>query len=253
MRALAAARAASEAKSARPKRETEQKTTDPVTGAQRAIVVLLGVILLGAAMGLSYFAGLASPLSSACAVIGAVALSAVLPVGSSRPLVARGIVAAVFALAVVFGEPTGYAAKLGRKFKLNSGSPQSRVAAFSALRSRGLVEFTGVDLSGADMSGMNLAFLVFQRSKFVGTKLQRARLSEARLLDTDVSSADFSGADLAGVDMASTVGWERAKCDARTRMPADWRCANGSPASERAMGADAVGSSGPPPAGSAGP
>ena len=211
---------------------------DAVTPMQRGLIGLGGAALLAAGLGMSYVTGFDSLAANGLTVVGLVGLSVLLPVLASRPLVSRGILAMLCAVAGMLLAPTSYLAKAGRLNKLSSGNPQTRVAALTAFKERGFSEFVGVDLSDADLSNMDLANLVLDQGKFAGARFQRTRLQDTSFVGSDLTHADFSGADLRGVDVASATGWQSAKCDPTTRMPAAWRCSNGAPVSTHAVGAD---------------
>jgi hypothetical protein len=171
-------------------------------------------------------------------VVGLVGLSVLLPGLASSPLVSRGFLAMVCAVAGMLLGPTGSAARAGRAAKLTSGPPARRAAALGAYKARGFSEFLAADLSDADLGNMNLAFLVFDRGRFVGTRFHKTRLEETSFVGADLTRADFSGADLRGINIGSATGWDSAKCDAATRPPREWRCVKGAFVSVRAIGAE---------------
>ncbi len=203
---------------------------DPLAGTRAPAVGALGLVAVAGACGLAYRAGEVGKPILALGILGAVLGSALLP-GTSRPYFARAIWAAVCVALLWFGEPLEWAAGEGRKARFLHGSPTERATAVVGLARHGRKDFRSLDLNGIDFGGKNLGGLDFSGTNLSSARFVNTDLAGAKLMDADVSHADFGGANLEGTDVGSTVGWRDALCDADTRMPTGWSCADGKPKS----------------------
>lgn len=204
----------------------------------RALTVLwaAGIALFVAALLAAYLVGRPSVVFTALAALGALGASLIVPAFGPRPLVSRGLAAVLFVAAVLWYGPTTSAAVAGRRAQLQDGSSEERAAALSAMKERGVADFSGLDFSGVDFSGQDLSFLIFDGASFQGAKLVGTRLEGCSFADADLSRADLSGADLSGVDVTNVIGWDQVRCDGDTVLPARWLCVNGLPQPEAVGG-----------------
>lgn len=229
-RAAPAARPTNAVVARKPEAPTEVAgAEDDATQRRLQLVWLFGIVLLVAAVAISYFTATQSIAATAAAALGAGAVSFVVPPILSRALVSRALVAGFVVIVTMWFEPADAAALAGRRAKLTSGSPQERAQSLLEMKQRGVVEFSDLDFSGVDFSGKDLRSLVFDRTSFKGATLHDTRLADCSLQDADVSHADVSGADLRGIDVTNLVGWDKVRCDAETQLPTSWVCENGLP------------------------
>jgi len=128
-------------------------------------------------------------------------------------------------------EPAMWAGNQGCRVQLARGTAAQRGARLAALRSRGRIDFTRLDLKNIDLRGRTLRGLDFTGSDLSKAMLEGADLSRAVLADATLSGADFRRAKLEHVDVTTTQGWRDARCDDLSTMPEGWRCVDGGPVS----------------------
>ncbi|MBW2523030.1 MAG: pentapeptide repeat-containing protein [Deltaproteobacteria bacterium] len=213
---------------------TKPDVDEPIA---RAILILwiAGAVIIGLTLGAAYLLGRPSLALSAGVLLGALLLSLVVPALGERPMIGRVLFAAVFILTAVWLDPSTAVALAGRRGQLTRGDPLERAQTLAEMKSRGVVDFAGIDFRHVDLSGRDLAFLIFDGADFRDAKLVGSRLEGCSFVDADLSRADLSGANLNGVITTGILGWNQVRCDDETRLPEGWSCVGGLPRAD-AMG-----------------
>ena len=214
-------------------RAPDLETEDIMTPQQARLGGTLGALLVAGSLVFAYVTALPSAITTAGVVLGAVGLSLALPVMGSGALLSRLIGALVLAGGVWFVDPVPLVAEVGRRAKLNRGSPEQRAARVQALARRGFHDFRNMDFSGVDFGGLELKAVRFDSCTLRGVSFVGAVLAGSIFSDADVAGADFSGADLSGANLISARGWVDARCDGKTVMPEGWVCSDSKPEAEQ--------------------
>ncbi|HHH11613.1 MAG TPA: hypothetical protein ENK23_06010, partial [Sorangium sp.] len=130
------------------------------------------------------------------------------------------------------------------------GSQQQRVAALTALLTRGVRDFPGLEMSGVDLTDIDFSEADLSGAKLNGTNLSGAMLTEADLRGASVVGARIDGADTSESTIVEAQGWTSVHCDGESSMPFGWYCLDGAPANDTTMDktpADNAPADNPPP------
>lgn len=194
------------------------------------IFAVLGLALIVGTTVAAYFTGLEHHGLFAGSVIGSILLGLAPPGFGKNRLLSRALNVALALTAVWLGDPATYAAKRTPRFEgLKSANLEERLAKLRELRSEGEDTFFSINLDGADLSKMDFTNATLDSSTMRGANCRDADFSNASLLNVDVTNANFVGAELDGINPSFLIGWEQAKCDSSTTMPATWECRDGFP------------------------
>lgn len=196
----------------------------------RAVLLVLGLLSLGAAFAITYIRGDAEWVRIAlCGAAGLVGFALFNP-GMEGEQRLRTLFAIFLASAMWASDAPAYVDRLANRAGLKALDPSIRVESLkSQIEKHGETRFKGVDLTGADLKDQ--VFLVADMENAI---LERADLSGATFLGVSLKGARFRGAILHGTmftksNVEGAVGLEEAECDELTQFPAGWRCVDGAP------------------------
>ena len=205
-----------------------------VTGADLRSVVarrapfvgLTGLLAVGVALGGACLPGGSNPslrdVFGVLLVLGSAAAVWFLPSTSHAPAAVRIALAGLCAALVGVVNPLAHVYGASAQHRLHGGEGERRAAIDEIVR-------LGRDFRGVSLAGVNLSGLDLTGADLRGVDLARADLSHTRLWGAEISGASFEGARLEGAHMDRTslalARIEGATCDARTLLPAGWRCA----------------------------
>jgi serine/threonine-protein kinase len=211
----------------------EDEEEDVLTPTQSRLGGLLGVVVILGALAVAYQTASSSVFGVVAVFVGVIGLSLAMPVMGSAPVASRVLAAIVLGLGMFAADPVNELAEMGRRARLAEGSPAERVPQIQRFVERGHTNLGGIDYSGLVLTGMDLRGVSFNAARLTGTDFSKAKLAGASFDGADVSGANFAGADLSGAEMVKALGWQQARCDEDTAMPADWFCDEGQPTPEQ--------------------
>jgi uncharacterized protein YjbI with pentapeptide repeats len=195
--------------------------------ARRApLVGLTGLLAVGVALGGACLLGGSNSslrdVFGVLLVLGSAAAVWFLPCTTRAPAAVRIALAGLCAALVGVINPLAYVYGAAAQHRLRGGEGERRAAIDEIVR-------LGRDFRGVSLAGINLSGLDLTGADLRGVDLARADLSHTRLWGAEIAGASFEGARLEGADMDRTslalARIDGATCDARTLLPAGWRCA----------------------------
>lgn len=144
-------------------------------------------------------------------------------------ILARWVLAACAVLAVYYCKPVDALAEMGAEVRIHEPDPIVRGTAARTLAILGRKDFTGLDLHGANLGSVDLSFALLYGVDLRGADLSYANLGHAKLTLTKMASVDLGNANLVGANLERAVGYAKAHCNRRTKLPVDFTCQNGKP------------------------
>jgi hypothetical protein len=223
------ARPADPMRQSRPNFAATQEPAGPSPALVRGVGIV-GASAFVVSLVLGFFFGGGGALGGPLAVVGVLGAAAATllapPFPRSRRLVRIALAAGLGAVVVV-ADPLSFVCRLGALSRMHGSSDARRAAVAEIVRLDR--DFRGAGLSGVDLSGLDLTAADLRGADLSHTDLSHARLWAAQLEGSSLEGAKLSGADLQQSTLSQAINVGTAICDNETRLPAGWKCQDGSP------------------------